>query len=280
MSNLDVVYHLAVSTRRGQLAWTRWDQGVELFVRVSRALGDSLVALCIMPDHVHPLATRDVRVELRAALSGYTRWLQHRIGGRGPLFRPIEPPVVRRSAQKILRDQRYVELNPCRDELVVDPLAWPLSTWRDRLGLAWPPVRDRVNDPARWYEYATRDDYVKAQGLPARTGLRDPDDVEAAVSSLCRCPLPLLYRRGPARNLYVAGLHQLTDLSGAQIARHVGMSARRVRDLRDHPALPILDRVAGDPRFAPLHPDDLSRTPAWRQYRQRNRRAPLDERWL
>ena len=280
MNAPDVVYHYVIATLGWQPAWSTWVEGVELFARVAGALGDSLHALCVMPDHVHAIASEDRRRALGAASSGYARWRHHRRGGRGPLFRPIEVPLPRRGLKKILRDQRYVELNPCRAGLVSDPLAYPLSTWRDRMGLAWPLVRPKANDPARWHAYATSDDYVEARGLPGQIGAREPADVEAAVSALCRCPPSALRRRGAPRTLFVCGLRALTPLTTAQVAARADLSIRRVHSMRDHPALPILERVAGDPRFGLLHAADLTREPAWQRYLRRSRTPPRLDAWI
>jgi hypothetical protein len=65
------------------------------------------------------------------------------------------------------------------------------------MGLSVPLVRPRANDPARWYAFATRDDYVRAGELPHVVGVRSAAEVEAAVSSVLRTPAGRLRQRGP-----------------------------------------------------------------------------------
>ncbi len=112
-------------------------------------------------------------------------------------------------------------------------------------------MRPRARDAARWHAYATRDDYVGAADLPYVFGDRVPADVVAAVSSVTRCPVDGLRRRGDARTLLVAALRWLTPLSPREIGDLTGLSARAVRDVRPRevPGLTIVERVAGDPRF-------------------------------
>jgi hypothetical protein len=127
--------HLVVRARPGRLLFVTWSEGRALWDRVVGA-APGLAALVLMPDHLHLLHAADVRIALARALSGYTRWLARRRGPRGPLIRPIEAPEPLRDDGKIRRNVRYVHLNPCRGNLVRDPLAWPLSTHRDAVGLA------------------------------------------------------------------------------------------------------------------------------------------------
>jgi hypothetical protein len=190
---------------------------------------------------------------------------------------PVPEPLVRSGAQKLRRDQRYVELNPCRAGLAADPLEWPLSTWRDRMGLSVPLVRPRANDPARWYAFATRDDYVRAGELPYVVGVRSAADVEAAVSSVLRTPVARLRQRGPARTLLVASLRRLTELGTADIAELVGMSPSAVRAVASAGigGVGVVERVAGDARFAALGPETLS----WRAYARSQRRNADELGW-
>jgi len=246
--------HTVCSTLDHQPAFSDGAEASELFFRVARAAGVHLVALALMPDHVHVLHRVPLQERLRAALSGYTRWRNHRRGRAGGLFGVVPEPLVRRGADKELRDQRYVELNACRARLVTDPLAWPWSTWRDRMGLALPAVRPRAHDVARWHAYATRDDYVQAKDLPYFFGQREPRDVIAAVSALTRRPVAYLRRRSAERRLLVASMRWLTPLSTADIGDLTHLTARTIRrvDPRSEPGRTLVERVAGDPRFCAI----------------------------
>ena len=101
---------------------------------------------------------------------------------------PAEPLV---DATKARRTVRYVHLNPCRAHLAVDPLAWPFSTHRDRLGCAARPVLPQARDPEAFHRYVSSDPSVDPTGtpLPARAlATRDLDRLAEAVSSAARTP--------------------------------------------------------------------------------------------
>ncbi|MCK6505946.1 hypothetical protein L6R53_21595 [Myxococcota bacterium] len=88
-----------------------------------------------MPDHVHVVVGADAKGALIEAARAFARARAWR-GHRGPLWEEVPPaePLVDRDKQR--RTVRSVHLNPCRARLVDCPLAWPLSSYRDLLGLA------------------------------------------------------------------------------------------------------------------------------------------------
>ncbi len=108
----------------GSLVWTQ----------LRRAFVVALAAI-LMPDHLHLLLHGPptmIRRRLRTLISGLRR-------SKGPAaalrWLPIElPSVVPNNVKHCSRQIRYVALNPCRDGLAADPLAWPLSTYRDVMG--------------------------------------------------------------------------------------------------------------------------------------------------
>ncbi|MFH1468532.1 MAG: hypothetical protein ABIO70_29350 [Pseudomonadota bacterium] len=259
--------HLALHARDDLWLFHDWVEAQALWVRLVKAA--PLHHLCLMPDHVHLLARAMDERRVRAALSGYTRWLAHHRGEPGlHLWRPVEPPVSLTNREHLERTRRYILLNPCRGRLVSDPLAWPFSTHRDALGLAWPAVRRTVSDPAGFHAYVSRDRAVTPEGtdLPVRD-LVEPDfeDVVQAVSAVTRTPLA----RVP-RPVLVRCLRTLTLLSARGIARELGCapsSVTRVAPGRDGLAVAV-ERVVGDGRFPGLDGEDLRRTPAGRRYRE------------
>src|SRR5687768_1602410 len=145
----------------GTLLIHHWREGLALFdLLLERAPGADLV---VMPDHFHLLAERPVVIA--AAMSAFARWRNHARGTRGPVWEPAPEPTEPGDAKKQSRTRRYVYLNPCRAQLVTDPLAWPLSTYRDAVGLTVRPVRERVSDPARLHAYVAQDDTVAPGSL-------------------------------------------------------------------------------------------------------------------
>ncbi len=105
-----------------------------VWVRLRRAFVAALAAV-LMPDHLHLLTDGEpaaIQRKLRAFTSGLRR-------SKGPAaalrWQPIDTPsVVPNNVKHCSRQIRYIALNPCRDKLVCDPLAWPWSTYRDVMG--------------------------------------------------------------------------------------------------------------------------------------------------
>jgi len=265
-------HHLVSHTVDGRLAFSTHDEARALWDRVLRHVPDPL-ALCLMPDHVHLVHSLPVRTDLGLALSAYARWRNRRLGQRGPLWGRQPPAQAIKGRTKHQRQVRYVHLNPCRAGLVGDPLAWPWSTHRDRVGLAVPTVRARTSDPAAFHAYVSSDPTVHPTGtrLPLGDDRATPPDVFAAVSALTRSPSAAMFRRGPARHLLLQSLRALCDGSPEALAAFAGVSRAtffRAATQRS-PTVALVARVAGDPRFDALAEGDLRRLPTWRRYRNR-----------
>ncbi|MEZ4234925.1 MAG: hypothetical protein R3F59_01920 [Myxococcota bacterium] len=268
-----MLYHLVARARPGRLLFTDWEEGVALSRRIVAAI-PGIRALVLMPDHVHLLHDQDVRQRLARALAAHARWRNARHGLGGSLVAPLPRAERLVDAQKVRRSVRYVHLNPCRAGLVDDPLAWPLSTHRDAVGLAADPVVARHREPARFHRYVSSDPTVDVEGtdLPcAGLALLEPVDVLYATSAALRLPLVALRRRGPGRTLFLRAARTLTGASHQAIADLVGVRRKTVCGVRDGDAdsVRIVAAVAGDPRFAALDPGDLRHDPAWSAYRRR-----------
>lgn len=259
-----MLHQVARTQNRWPLFHT-WAEAAQLWALLGRVAPD-LVAACLMPDHVHVLGPRDVRVALARALSGYTRSRNAREGLRGGRMEPLPEPTLVSGGQKIRRNIRYIHLNPCRARLVTDPLSWPFSTHRDAVGLAARPLRKVHGDPVQLHRYVSSDPTVGVDGtdLPMQQELPGLEDLAAAVSELYRVPLGRLLVRGPARRALVAAARAL-EMPTETVARRVGMTPGGVRQVPRAGARqlePVL-RIAGDQRFPGLVE---GRTP-WRALR-------------
>lgn len=256
----------------------------------AKALWDFITAivrhagLVLMPDHLHALLPdASQRPPLARALRAFAQWRNARRGQRGPVFahrsqfRPIQ------NAQHLERARRYVHLNPCRNELVKDPLAWPFSTHRDAVGLVFPPVLRPVPNPARFHAYVSGDPSASPAGTPLpRVGTLDAarkftvEALRAAVSAATRTLDEELSRRGAARTLLIDAALQLANVQGKELAdaldvdvttlrRHV----RRYRRVGGDSRVTLVATIADDKRFPLLTDADLRDTPEWRAYRNR-----------
>lgn len=166
--------------------------------------------------------------------------------------------------QKRRRTVRYIHLNPCRDHLVDDPLAWPLSTHLDAVGLVARPRVRRVSDPVGFHAYVSGDPHASVAGtdLPWGTeGALEAGAIMDAVSVVTRTPLSRIARRGPGRDLAVHALRALTPATQKDIAVVVGIGVRTMRRLpvQHPPELRLVVRLAGDRRVTPLDDSVLRR---------------------
>lgn len=267
------MFHLVARGADRRLLFRTWTEGVALWRRVVRAQ-PGLVALVLMPDHLHLIAPSDSRLALAAALSGFARWRNARRDEAGPVFAPLPPAEPLVDDDKRRRSVRYLHLNPCRARLVRDPLAWPLSTHRDAVGLASPAVIRPHPDPARFHGYVSADPSVAVDGTPLpdwTVSTHDPLAVLHAVSALTRTPLAALARGGGPRRLYLQAVAALAPGVGREVAGGaVGVSRwTATRSVRPGPDVAKVGRLLHDPRFGPLDDRDLRRSPGWERYRGR-----------
>lgn len=253
-----------------------WLEARELWFRLAHASA-GLVALCLMPDHVHVLTSVDVRRSLQQAMGDYTRWRNAHRGERGPAWIRMPEPTTVKSREKQRRDHRYIHLNPCRAHLAPDPLSWPFSTHREAVGLAVAPVRRAHRDPHGFHRYVSSDPKVHVQGTPlpmrAEADLYGEGALEVlwtAVSAVTRTPSSTLHREASARRLFIRAARTLTDASEASIAGMARVCRRTVlrAEIGADREVQIVERVCGDPRFAALEDMDL------RERLRRRRRRP------
>lgn len=280
------MFHYVARARVGSVLFRSWEEGLRLF-HMFHAAFPELLALCIMPDHVHLLLPHGTgRLRLVALMSGYARFrCRQRPSGGTALWEPTpEPEAVSRDKER--RNIRYVHLNPCRKGLVGDPLAWPLSTHRDFVGLDASRGSLLHARPQRFHAYVSGDPSVSVEGtaLPeVRYEHFDFFAVRDAVSAVLRV-LATTRPRGPSRSLLVrtAAAHGVLEPGGLGVsgfAAALGMSRSQVHRLAagtpsrgqpmHDPVLAAAVRVVGDPRFGPLLPGDLLRLPGWAPYRGR-----------
>ncbi len=236
-------------------------------------------AMVIMPDHAHVLLPRLEYPELLGAKSGFARWRNRRRGDPGgPVWVVSDAPAVLKNREHYERTRRYLHLNPCRARLVADPLAWAFSTHRDRVDLSIPSVCSAESDPHAFHAYVSGDATVDVAGTELPTADRgfcraDLNQVEQAVSALCRTPIDLIRRRGMVRDLLIRSVQVLLGLKPIAVARALGISKDMVLRTPHVPAEQIdkVERVLGDRRFPSLGVHPLVGTSAWRNYqRQRN----------
>ncbi len=270
------MFHFAAHALPPSFLFHDWREAQALWAGLL-ALGPPR-ALVIMPDHVH-LVTRGLTWESWFGfLRGYACWRNHHRDEPGRIvWLPGSPPEPISDSKHLQRTIRYVALNPCRDRLVGDPLAWPFSGHRDAGGLAIPGVLPTARDPVWHHGYVSGDPSVAVDGTDLPFGFQgiraaSPEQVTAAVSALTRTTIDQLRQRSPARTLWMQSLVACTPLSKRAVAQVVGVSHTTINRLEPAPnaVAQCVERIIGDERFPALH--DHALTPCWEWQRYRERR--------
>lgn len=268
--------HVVAHPRPGTLIFRTWSEGVLLWRMI--VLVVAFRSLVIMPDHLHAVVERtEEKQRLIRRLVAYAQARNAMRGERGPVWSEGIGSTMVHGGEHARRTDRYNFLNPCRAGLVADPLAWPLSSYRDSLGLAIPGVHAAHPDPASLHEYVSSDPSVNVSGTwlpqlpPADAQPPSLEAVRAAVSALTRTTASELRRRGPARSLLLRAAAELTGCSSGRIGRFAGVDPSTVRRAasRNDARVRLVARVVGDERFPLLHEADLRNTASWRRYRGR-----------
>lgn len=274
-----MTFHFAIRAARGTVLFRNHAEARALWDRLVAAF-PRLIALCLMPDHIHlVLPDPDVDHRLPAVLSGYARWRNRRRGEAGAVFGAHDGPKQVPEGDHRRRTIRYVHLNPARKGLVADPLEWPWSTHRDAVGLAFPAAIERRRDRSQFHAYVTADPQVNIVGteLPL---LRHEDfsieQVADTVAGICRVERAALAMDRAAQRLAVQaawcrGFRSpllLADTFGCERTtawrwtRELVPGLGRIAD----PALRACVHTVGDPRIAALPSGDLRSR--WAPYRR------------
>ncbi len=276
-----MMFHFLACAARGRMLFVRDTEAARLFASLAAEFPE-LVALCLMPDHVHLILPHaDPGNRLHRVLQGYAKSRNFVARADAPLWAARPPPQLIPNDLHLRRTVRYVHLNPCRARLVNDPLAWPFSTHRDRVGFAARPVVALDRDPSGFHRFVSADDACDPAGTPLPTRVfREvtPDEVAAAVSSVFRVDVGLVSSRHPARAAFakVAWHSGLRD--GKRIGAACGLTPGHLRSLVAHipdrgarliEPLEACARSVGDPRFMELSMRDERRlNPRWGRYRE------------
>ena len=201
----------------------------------------------LMPDHFHILLETSLpehtKLTLAHWMAGFAR--KHFLGQS--LWNPIAPPTAIHDFHHLKRQVRYVHLNPCRRELVRDPLAWEWSTHREAVGAAasdWLDVGTLMKAfkaPPRtfkeiFHQYVSADPSVDVAGtsLPKAS---DPEKLIAPASALQAAILQagrgISGSRATRRQIVMLG-NQM-GARPAVISKAAGLSPRSVRHILSRP---------------------------------------------
>lgn len=280
------MYHLVAHALPGRLLFRTWEEGLHLYNLILTLFPEAL-AVVVMPDHIHILLPHpDKTKRLRNVMSAHAQWIAHRRGDSAGvlLWSPAPLPEAVTDELKERRNVRYVHLNPCRSKLASDPLAWPLSTHRDHVGLGSHVFSAPKEGASAFHRHISADPSVNVNGteLPhIRYETFDLFAIRDAVSAVLRWPI-LSPPTPRVRKVFVAtaAAHELLDggrVSLTAVGDMLGVVRSQVHRLRegsphrgqkiDDPVLAAAIRVVGDPRFGPITGEDLMKNYDWRRYR-------------
>lgn len=233
--------HLVARTLFGVRPFRDSAAAWDLWRALSRGAQDT-VAACLMPNHLHQIEeTADpdaARRRLALRLAAFSRKQ-----GWSRLWERLPAPGLIPDARHLLRQVRYVHLNPCRAGLVPDPLCWPWSTHRGAVGAELEPwvTSERMarcldynaGGFAAWFHrYVSSDPHVAVSGtpLPAPGPERAVAELPLARVVEAACALA----PSPARlrcQLAVVLAYDQGWRDAAVVASALGITSRAVRRL-------------------------------------------------
>ncbi len=169
----DAIYHVTARGDRREPIFVDDQDRAALLAVVAHAMGRfdaRMLAFCLMSNHYHfVLQTRQANLSrlMRYVNGTYTQRFNRRHDEVGHLFQGRFHAILVDRDSYLLSVCRYVELNPVRAGLMLDPAAWPWSSYLAHVG--------RIDGPA-WLDTPGLHDLV----LP-RTALKSYDRTQAAA---------------------------------------------------------------------------------------------------
>ncbi|MBW2525462.1 MAG: hypothetical protein JRI23_14850 [Deltaproteobacteria bacterium] len=224
----------------------------------------------LMPDHLH-LLLRALAEVAHQRLGDLVRALRRRTDAAADIrWLPVEEPVVVPNGKHGGRQVRYLHLNPCRDGLARDPLAWPWSTHRDAVGAIadpWVTAAELARELGRprdgfegWlHRYVSGDPTVAVQGTPCPKPAPPSSlttfpllDIAQAAAAATRAQPVDICRQGPTRDLFLRLAIRDGWRDFPRLAAMCAMTSRGVRKNLHTKQVPGIDAAAlalGDPRL-------------------------------
>jgi hypothetical protein len=194
-------------------------------------------------------------------------WTQ-RFHSNTKIWAKVPEPILIPDRHHLLRQIRYVHLNPCRAGLAPDPLSWEWSTHRDFTGCVinpWPSITrlatelkvDRHRFGNWFHAYASKDPSVAIAGTPPIREYKKGEPLLAATAHVWKASAVSLrasakIQRGPVRSLAIqtCGFLQLPqDPEYLKISpRHLKLTQQEPKDLS---AIQMVLKILLDPRTRP-----------------------------
>jgi hypothetical protein len=243
--------HLVASTRYRFQGLLEPEMATWLWVHLWATV-PGVLALVLMPDHLHLMARPGAHTSFRKVLAAFT-------GVRGIAF-DLCPPEPANTLAIAGRQLRYIFLNPVRAGLVDDPYCWAWSSLRELVGAAFPAQVELAElaafldcSPARCLRGLTAS--MKGHAEPPRTTLpltADPIAITTAVAACLRLPEPHVRSARLGRRLAIqTAAHLQIPPPAKAMAQHLGITPRGARALRtpEHSGTEAALRCLADARM-------------------------------
>ncbi|MBI2711338.1 MAG: hypothetical protein HYX41_00550 [Bdellovibrio sp.] len=209
----------------------------------------SCIALALMPNHGHLLVYGNQKSQALRSI----RLSQFEFNRRYPtLWEPVPEPQLIPDQKHLLRQIRYVHLNPCRSRLTEDPLDWEFSTHRDYLGycagsITVPTIRSLgISSAERFHEFVSADSTTQTTGTPLPKNVLPKDGfplvslhrVADLALTLTRRDPNSLKKKGLPRHLFYALANAAGYDNLAQIGRFLGVTPQSICNLKSRGRIP------------------------------------------
>ncbi len=245
------------------LLWT------ELRKRLNRCL-----AICLMPDHVHLLAHEfDLEHSLKAlnlSLKAFKRKVPS-------LWEPVAPPQLIPNLKHLRRQIRYVHLNPCRNQLITDPLHWEFSTHWDYLNytvdsISVPTLEElEFSSPNQFHRYVSADSTTQINGTPLPCHeIPDPEFPIVPLERVAELTKALTRKRDLDRGLFYTLAEAAGYQNKSQLARYLKIRPQSVSEFHNRGQTTPFPRDLA----RQLLLDFRIKSPAWLNSQEKPRSSP------
>ncbi|HTL13314.1 MAG TPA: hypothetical protein VL588_12550 [Bdellovibrionota bacterium] len=269
----NIAFHLVARARPGRTPFANDEIARQVWTALRKTFPES-AACALMPNHLH-LITRGNPNSLPRKLAALLIPVKKGLGVVD-LWDPVPQPIGIPDRHHLLRQIRYVHLNPCRAKLARDPLEWEWSTHRDWVGAVldpWPDIAywskalgwSAIGVGDRLHRYTSADSAVQVVGTAppqrAKTEGRSSADwglsqIGEVVSIAARAPRSPQLLKGAHRSLCIRAARLLTRYSDAELARWAKVNrsslSRLTQGLSEHEAS-VLRLILSDQRLR-FHP--------------------------
>ncbi len=186
-------YHFVARTRHHQNIFNDFHVAQKTWFLLQRNF-PTIYGACLMPNHIHLLVPKPSNLSVSNQLFNRSLNTIALYAKAGPhLWETTPPPSVIPDAYHLQRQIRYTHLNPCRKELIADPLGWIFSTHRDLLNLRLHPWLRLHEVPVshkktshQWHQYISGDPSVNLQGTAPPTQGQQQDIPQFGVAAIQR----------------------------------------------------------------------------------------------